>query len=249
VASFCNKCGNPLPSSSGFCPSCGAPILPAPDPALTTVPSSAYTPVAVPTPVQPYSPPPGSPQPMPGRPAPYPGTPAPNPGGGGSGALKIILIIVACIIGLFLLVGGLIGYKAYKFAQAVKHSVQTDSNGQTTFSTPNGSFTTGKNVTATAAELGAPIYPGATPGHAGVRMKNKEQDLITVVYTTSDDLDTVVAFYKSKMPDAVVTTNSFSHATVLKSGQKNDQTMVTISPSNGIGNTSIMIMRVHTPQS
>jgi len=185
---------------------------------------------------------------MPSRPAPYPGTPAPNPGGGGS-ALKIILIVVACIIGLFLLVGGYIGYKAYKFAQAVKHSVQTDSNGQTTFSTPNGSFTTGNNVTATAAELGAPIYPGATPGHAGMRMKNKNQDLITVTYTTSDDLETVVAFYKSKMPDAAVTTNSFSHATVLKSGPKNDQTMVTISSSNGIGNTSILIMRVHAPQS
>lgn len=251
LASFCAKCGTPLTASTGFCPSCGTPI------AAPAAP--AFTPVApVPTPSQPYTAPQGYTQVAPGTPQPNPYTipqspnayPGAQPTSQSGSVLKIILIVIAAIIGLFLLVGGFIGYKIYRGVQAVKHSIDTDDKtGSTTFTTPGGSFNVGGNVNASEAELGVPIYPGATHAQGGMRLKTHTASIITVVYKTTADADTVVNFYKAKLPDADEVSGGLSNGTVLRSGKKNDQIMVTVSsiPDSTEG-TQITIMHTKSTQ-
>jgi hypothetical protein len=73
--------------------------------------------------------------------------------------------------------------------------------------------------------------------------------MITVVYKTSANADAVVSWYKSKMPGADEASSDANGATVLKTGTKNDQTMVTIGPGTGSesSTTSIVIVRVTQP--
>jgi hypothetical protein len=131
----------------------------------------------------------------------------------------------------------------------VVHNVSVGDKGDVSFTSPTGGITLGKNVTATDAELGVPVYPGATRGQGGMRVKNKNGSMITVVYKTNASVDDVVAFYKNKMPGADETSNDSNHATVLKSGPQGDKTMVTVTPSSDAdnANTSIMIMRIVQP--
>jgi len=176
--------------------------------------------------------------------APAPNTgPVPAKSGGG---LKVVLIIVAIVAGIGAIAVGIVGYGVYRVVHTVKQAVVTDDKGNVTLNSPTGGISLGKNIIATEDELGLPIFPGATRGPGGMRVKNKTGSMITVVYRTDSDIDAVVAFYKSRMPDADETANDRNHATVLKSGPDSDQTMVVISPDTGSDKllTSIMITRI-----
>ena len=198
----------------------------------------------------------GSLQPQAGAPAPPPFQPVatqyqpvaapPQPTAaparsGGSNALKIILIIVAIFVFLVILVVGAIGYVGWRVSRAVHVNNKA---GETTITTPGGTFSANSSETFTAAELGTDIYPGAQPAKGGMRMSLPTGSVVAANYTTSDSKDQVVAFYKSKLGSEVTTMDLGTSAIVtLKKGNQ-AQVTVTIEqkPETADGKTQIHIM-------
>ena len=216
MAGFCTKCGASVPSATGFCPTCGAPIgSPLATPASQPSVAAAVPPVA----------------PAPTAAA---GAYAPPPKNSG-GALKIILIIVAVVVGLGVIGAGIVGYGIYKVA----HSVQTDSKGNTTISALGSTFSAGKNVDVSAADLGVPLYPGATAGEGGMHMTLPTGSVVTAVYVTSDPVSSVVAFYKGKL-GANESDIDTANGSVLTSGGQgaNGKSGIEITVGPGTGNNS-----------
>src|ERR1700678_165515 len=146
MAGFCTKCGSAMPSNTGFCPACGTPAgagSPASQPGVAPVAVPVAQPVQPAPVVQPappayqatpgYAPvnPGGAPPAAAGYPpaAGYPAQPAKS-----GGALKIILIIVAVVVGLGLIAAGVVGYGVWSVAHTVSGVVHTDNKGNGTVS-------------------------------------------------------------------------------------------------------------------
>jgi hypothetical protein len=226
MAGFCTKCGASVPSATGFCPTCGVPIgSPLATPASQPSAAAAAPPAAPP-------------------PTAAAGAYAPPPKSGG-GALKIILIVVAVVVGLGVIGAGIVGYGIYKVA----HSVQTDSKGNTTVSALGSTFSAGKNVDVSAADLGVPLYPGATAGDGGMHMTLPTGSVVTAVYVTSDPASSVVAFYKGKL-GANESDIDTANGSVLTSGSQgaNGKSGIEITVGPGTGNNSgkTQFVVVHT---
>jgi hypothetical protein len=257
MASFCTKCGAPLASTTGFCTSCGTPIAaPAPAPVPSgfsevSVPQPvvpATVPVYTPTPAAGYAPVAAAPAYTQAAPSAYPAaaavpvTMAPAAGGGGS-ALKIILIIVAVVIALFVVAGAVFSYGVWKVA----HSVHLNHDGKdATLSIPGaGTFSAGDS-SASAADLGVPVYPGATREKGGMDMNMGGTSMHMAHFSTEDSVDQVTDFYKGKMgSDTVAISTNGGKGSVLQTGSSaSDRIMVTIAPGSGNddGKTTIVIM-------
>jgi hypothetical protein len=228
MAAFCTKCGNSLPSTTGFCPSCGTPI--------------AAGPVAAPSPLSPNTPQP------PAAYAPPAGYPAQQPRSSG-GALKIVLIVIAVIVGLGVLAAGSIGFMAWR----VSRSIHTDSNGNATLSALGANISAGKNVNISEANLGVPIYPNATRGEGGMHMTLPNMSMVSAIFLTDDPQSTVADFYKGKLGPNEADTES-ARGAVLSSGRDGPNgkngTVITIGPGSGnnSGKTQISIVRTTSTQ-
>lgn len=256
MAVVCAKCGAGMSDGAQFCPACGAAV------AAPAVSSSGFTPVNIPS--QPVAapaqqPPPaaaGSP-PMAGYtqvnagvppsggyapPAPPPagyGAPAPAQTGGGS-AVKIILIVLAVVIGLGVLGASAVGFMVWRVAHAIHTHAK---NGDFTLNTPGGMISTGTPNSYTAEELGADIYPGAQATAGGMRMSLPSGSIVSGAFETSDSKDQVLNFYKGKFgSDASVFDGSNSAMISVKKGD-HESVMVTIAAEHN-GKTKVSI--VHT---
>lgn len=224
MAGSCTKCGASVPSTTGFCPACGTPIgsPAAAPPAEFSVASSQ----------------PGSPY---GQPGAY-GVPPTKSSGG---ALKIILIVIAVVVGLGVIGAGVVGYGIYRVA----HSVQTDSKGNTTISALGGAFTAGKDLNVSAADLGVPLYPGASAGEGGMHMTLPTGSVVSAVYVTNDPVSAVVAFYKGKL-GANESDIDTANGSVLTSGNQGTNgksgTEITVGPATGNNSGKTQIVIVHT---
>jgi hypothetical protein len=238
MAAFCTKCGSPLPSSTGFCPSCGTAVgagVVSPGPEFTAVPVAPLQPVQAP----PAAAPPAAAY------APVAAYPAAQPATSSGGALKIILIVIAVVVGLGLLAGGVVMYGVYKVA----HTVTTDSKGNATISALGANISAGKNVTVSAAELGVPLYPGAQSGEGGMHMTLPTMSMVQAVYTTSDPVSAVVAFYKGKLGEneSDIDTDTGSIMSASKDGPTGkDGTVITIGAGSGNNNGKTQISITHT---
>lgn len=227
MAVFCTKCGAPLSSSTGFCNSCGAPIAAA---------AAPQSPVVTTPPV--YSAPPQA--------AGYPPPNAYPPPKSSGGALKVILIIVAVVVVIGVAGVAIVGYGAWK----VSHAIQLNNNGKTaSVSLPGlGSFSAG-NTVASEADLGVPLYPGATTGEGGMHMTMPTGSMVTAVYLTSDPVTSVVAFYKGKL-GANESDIDTANGSVLSSGNQGTNgksgTEITIAPGSGNNSGKTQIVIVHT---
>ena len=157
-------------------------------------------------------------------------------------AVKIILIVVGVIVFFGILAAAVISFGAYKLSKAVHRA----SNGDVSFSTPNGTVTTGGNALISSADLGLPGYPGAKRSPGGMRMKTPTGSLITATFTTPDAVSTVAEFYKSKM-GADASAIETGNGTMLTSGQNTaDKAVVTITDQSGL--TRITIVHTTHPQ-
>jgi hypothetical protein len=165
--------------------------------------------------------------------------PAPS----GSSALKIILIIIAVVVGLGVLGLCAAGYSAWRIARAFHVN---GPGGQVTMSTPGGTFTANPEQSYTASELGTDIYPGAQGTKGGMRMELPTGSMVTGVFVTTDSKDQVVAFYKSKFGGNVSVFDSADGAVLTLTKGDKESVMVTVSakPSQNDGKTQIAI--VHT---
>lgn len=172
-----------------------------------------------------------------------PAQPAVVPAKSGTSALKIILIILAVVIGLGILGMGAVSY----FVWRVAHSVHVSGNGSNvTLHTPGGTITTNNSETYTSSDLGTDIYPGAVSGKGGMRMSLPTGTMVSAVYLTSDSKDQVLAFYKTRFgSDASVFDSSDGTVLTVNKGQQ-ESVVVTITrgTSDNTGKTEIHI--VHT---
>ena len=245
----CAKCGAEIAAGVQFCSVCGTPVNPgAPS-------SSGYTPVNIPSQMPGQAPAPaqaaaGTP-PLPGY-APVAAAPAgyapagAYPAKSGSSAIKIILIVVAILVGLGILGAGAVGFMVWRVAHAIH---MNSKDGQITMNTPSGSVTASSENNFTADELGADIYPGAQSVHGGMRMNLPTASIVSGVFVTSDSKDKVLAFYKSKLGDGASVFDSDTSAmiTLKKSGHENIMVTISARPSENNGKTKISI--VHTKNS
>jgi hypothetical protein len=254
MAILCSKCGAELPAGAQFCAACGAAAVPGAPPPSSSAPQAgpAYTPVSVPgqpavgsqaatgyTPVQPPPPPSAAGYASVGG---YPGPAVPQ-AKGGSSALKIILIVIAILVGIGILGAGAVGFMVWRVAHAIHVA---NHGGELVLNTPNGSVSAGNGSNLTAEDLGTDIYPGAQNTKGGMRMSLPTGSIVSAVFLTSDSKDQVLNFYKSKLGSAAsVFDNTNSAMISLKKGSQ-ESIMVTISvrPGEDGGKTKISI--VHT---
>jgi hypothetical protein len=138
---------------------------------------------------------------------------------GGSSALKIILIVVAVIVGIGILGIATVGFIGYRVA---KNSHVTQEGDHVKVETPFGSVETSKDPEKAASDLGIDIYPGAqvqkngatSATFGGVRT-------VSASFESSDSPDKVCSFYKSKFPNATVTTSDPNRCTIVSNDKQN----------------------------
>lgn len=172
-----------------------------------------------------------------------PAQPFAAPANSRGGAVKIIVIIVAIVVGLGLVGLGVAGYTVWRVSRAFHVNSHGD---QMTLQTPGGKFTANTTETYTAAELGTDIYPGAQSVKGGMRMDMPDGSMVTGVFITPDSKDQVVNFYKAKMGSKASTFDTSDGAVLtLPIGDK-ESVMVTVTakPSENDGKTKLVI--VHT---
>jgi|SRR6185312_6934461 len=168
--------------------------------------------------------------------APLPAAPAPAQGGG---ALKIILIILAIVIGLIVLAAGSCAYFVHR---AITRTHLNQKNGEVSIDTPFGSLNSTSDPNQAAKDTGVEAYPGATVQKNGAANMNiGKMHTATVTYETDDPPATVADFYRSKLPNANLTSGENGHYSLI-SGGKDDLTTITIEPENG--KTQIAVARV-----
>jgi len=152
---YCEKCGNQLREGAKFCHSCGA--------ATTSSSFSSSTPPSYASPQDRGG---YAPQSSPNYPQAWQSSNVEVPRKSNAG--KIILITMAVI----LLLVGVVSVGAFIAIRRAVHNVvrvEKDANGNegVSISAPGGSVRIGQNTAVTEAELGVPIYPGATQSKDG----------------------------------------------------------------------------------
>jgi len=164
---------------------------------------------------------------------------APAPTGGGSSALKIILIIIAIIVGLGILSVGAFSFFVYRVAKNAHVSQEGD---HVKVDTPFGSVESSKDPAQAAKDLGIDVYPGAEVqknGSASVTFGNMHT--VTASFESSDSVDKVCTFYKSKFPGARVSSSDQNRCSIVSNDQTN---MITINVEGNGDTTKFQIANI-----
>src|SRR5258708_9949064 len=122
--------------------------------------------------------------------------PAQPASAGGSSALKIILIVIAIIVGLGILSVGAFSFFVYRVAKSARDKVHISQEGdQVKIDSPLGSFSA-NNAEQATKDLGVDVYPGSQPQKDGnASMTFGSVHTVTASYASSDSLDKVCTFY------------------------------------------------------
>jgi len=148
----------------------------------------------------------------------------PASSGGDSSALKIILIIIAVVVGIGILSIASIGFIGYRFA---RNAHVTQEGDHVKVETPFGSVETSKDPAQTAKDLGVDIYPGAQVQKNGTAsMTFGNMHTVSAGFESSDSVDKICSFYKSRFPNASVSSSDQNRCTIVSNDQKGN--MVTI---------------------
>jgi hypothetical protein len=164
------------------------------------------------------------------------------------------ILVFALLIGVLIASLSLMaGCGGSKTVQTPEGSVTTQDNGNSgTVTTPDGS-TTYSDQAPTEEQLGAPIYPGAnyvegSGGYASGTSSTGQYSAASGEFTTSDDFDTVLAWYTGKLgapvytgtasdsdssQEAIWVSTSSGHAVSVTLDQKSDATHITIGSYGG----------------
>jgi len=198
---FCTSCGATLEGASKFCTKCGAAQTGAGSSAPATGGLAA---TAV-------------------KPAPV--TPATTASPSGGGALKVILIVVAIIIGVIVLGGAVIGFGVWRIAS--RSHVEAGKNGAR-IETPFGTVESNTDTSAALRKLGIDVYPGARPLPGGAAVSMGSMSTVTAQFETPDSPDLVESFYKARFPRSNINVSD-----------QNQRTMVFVTPEKGMMNIVI----------
>jgi hypothetical protein len=169
--------------------------------------------------------------------------PPAQPAGGGSSALKIILIVIAIIVGLGIISVGAFSFFVYRVAKSARDKVHVTQEGDSVkIDSPIGSISANNSEQATK-DLGVDVYPGSQAqknGNASMTFGNVHT--VTASYESSDSLDKVCTFYKSKFPNAMTTTSDQNQCTIISNTQNG---MITINLEANGDATKIQISNVN----
>lgn len=193
----------------GFCNSCGAPLAEGTKFCSKCGATIAGAPAATPPAI----------------------APGPPPTSGSSSALKIVLVIVGVIVLIGVLAVATIGILTYRIAKSAKVSHKGDN---VKIETPIGNVETSSDPQKTVEELGVEIYPGAQvqkEGAASVSFGSFHT--VTANFESSDSVDKVCDFYRSKFPGATVQSSEQTHCSIVASGQGNSTTITADSRGDG----------------
>jgi len=226
-----------------FCTTCGA-VVGGPPAAAPQAPAVQAPAPLVPAAAAPY---PGGP----GQAVSVAPTTAPAPKSG-SPIMKIVLIVVAVIIFFMVLVGASCAYMLYRAKQKVS---QFEKQVQTTFPSRMGTREVhpmatpqnpGENPTpgaGPAVDIGQLSYPGATLGQGGNQSIFGAAGIKMQEYITADSVDTVLAYYKGKLGNNAMVTQSGGNA-VLQVGGAGGLTTINIAPDSASGKTKITVSSI-----
>ena len=184
---FCNKCGTTITQGTRFCSKCGAPILASGF--ATSTPAASASTTNQPTP------------------------PAQPPQQGSSNALKIVLIIVGAV-----LIIGVLGLGALTFVglRVAKHTHVKQEGEHVKVETPFGTVESTKDPEQAAKDLGIEIYPGAEVRQNGAASATVGSlHIVNAEFESDDPVDKVCSFYKSKFPNATVSSSDEHHCTIV----------------------------------
>jgi hypothetical protein len=208
---FCNSCGTALSPGTRFCNKCGATVL-------ASAPASAFKPAA------------------PASSAPVPAAPVQTKPSQGGSALKIVLIVVGAIVLIGILGVASLGLFAWRVA---RHSHVRQEGDNVRVETPFGTVESTNDPQEAARNLGVDLYPGAKVlknGTASASFGGVHS--VTVSLESDDSVDKVSSFYKSKFPNAMVTSSDSNQSTIVSNERKN---LITINIKADGDRTKILI--------
>jgi hypothetical protein len=169
------------------------------------------------------------------------------PASSGPSALKIVLIVVAIIVGLGVLGVGIVGYTFYRAVHGMHVTTSgSGENAKMTMSLPGGTISANTAETFTASDLGTDIYPGATAGKGSMRMTMPTGSWVTAIFVTPDSKDQVVSFYKARLGSEVSVYDSADSAVISVQKGKQESIIVTVTANKAEYNGKTQIAIVHT---
>ena len=146
-------------------------------------------------------------------------SPTPGRSGQSSGALKIILIVVAIIIAVGILGMATLGIITWRIAKSSHVRQEGD---HVKVETPFGTVESTKDPQAAVRNLGVELYPGAQVLKSGAASATfGGVHTASANFETGDAVDKVASYYKAKFPNAMVTTSDENHCTIVSNQSKN----------------------------
>jgi hypothetical protein len=163
----------------------------------------------------------------------------PAPPAKGGSALKIVLIVVAVIIGLG--VFAVAGFSYFVYHIAKNSHVRQEGNNMKV-DTPFGTIESSQDPEKVSKNLGIDIYPGAQMQKNGaVESTFGKMHTMTAIFETSDSADQVCGFYKSRFPNAAAANTFSSNCSFVSNDSKN---MITMNVQSIGGTTRIQITSI-----
>ena len=156
-----------------------------------------------------------------------------------SNAVKVILIVVAIVVGLFILGIGTATFIGWRIA---RHTRVEQDRGKVRVETPFGTVESTDDSDEAARNLGIDVYPGARAlkgNAANVTMGSMHT--VAAEFETDDPPERVAEFYKKKLPHANIAVSDAKHYTIISHDKKN---MFTINVEPQEGKTLIHIANV-----
>jgi zinc-ribbon domain len=148
-----------------------------------------------------------------------------------SSALKTILIIVGAIVLI-----GVVGLASLAFIgiRVARHTRVMQQGDHVKVETPFGTAETSKDPEEAAKDLGVEVYPGADPQKEGASTATfGKVRTVSAAFQSDDSVEKVCAFYRSKFPNATVSTSDRNRCTIVSNNPPN---MITINVEpNGDG--------------
>ena len=156
-----------------------------------------------------------------------------------SNAVKVILIVVAIVVGLFILGIGTATFIGWRIA---RHTRVEQDRGKVRVETPFGTVESTDNSDEAARNLGIEVYPGARArkgSAASVTMGSMHT--VAADFETDDPPERVADFYKKRLPHANIAVSDEKQYTIISNDKKN---MFTINIEPQEGKTLIHIANV-----
>lgn len=165
----------------------------------------------------------------------------PSSPGDTSSAVKTILIIIGAIVLI-----GIVGIATLAFIglRVARHTRLTQRGDHVKVETPFGTAETSKDPDQVAKDIGVEIYPGAEAQKEGASMATFGRvRTVSAAFQSSDSVEKVCAFYRSKFPNATVSSSDQNRCTIVSNNPPN---MITINVEPGGDGSKFQIASVST---